>query len=51
VSKVKCSSFQKLGHYSFNNPYRNEKEKKKHHARGTNVKENSKELRDEEFVF
>jgi hypothetical protein len=32
ASNIRCYSFQKLGHYAFQCPDRNEKEKKKHHA-------------------
>jgi hypothetical protein len=46
-SKVRCYSFQKLGHYAFQFPYRNEKEKKKHHAHSTDVEEHSNTYKDE----
>ena len=51
VSKTKCFSFQKLGHYAFQCPDRNEKEKKKHHAHEIDAEEHSKASKGEEFVF
>jgi hypothetical protein len=40
-----------MGHYAFQCPYRNEKEKKKHHAHVADAEEHSKASKDEEFVF
>jgi hypothetical protein len=51
ASKIRCYSCQKLGHYAFQCPDRNEKEKKKHHAHAADVEEHSKASKDEEFVF
>ena len=51
ASKIRCYSFQKLGHYAFQCAYRNEKEKKKHHAHAADAEEHSKASKDEEFVF
>jgi hypothetical protein len=51
ASKIRCCNCQKLGHYDFQCPDRNEKEKKKHHAHATDVEEHSKESKDEEFIF
>ena len=51
VSKIRCYSCQKMGHYAFQCPDRNEKEKKKHHAHAADAKEHSKESKNEEFVF
>jgi hypothetical protein len=51
ASKVKCYSCQKLGHYAFQCPNRNEKEKKEHHAHAADIEEHSKASKDEEFVF
>jgi hypothetical protein len=51
ASKVRCYSCQKLGHYAFQCPDRNEKEKKKHHAHAADAEEHSKASKDEEFVF
>jgi hypothetical protein len=51
ASKVRCYSCQKLGHYSFQCSYINEKEKKKHHAHAIDAEEHSKASKDKEFVF
>ena len=48
---IRCYSCHKLGHYAFQCPDRNEKEKKKHHAHVADVEEHSKASKDEEFVF
>jgi hypothetical protein len=48
VSKVQCFNCRKMGHYAAQCPHKHEKEKekKKHHA-----EEQSKALKDEEFVL
>jgi hypothetical protein len=47
VSKVRCYSCQKLGHYAFQCPHR--KEKGKHHAHAMDTETN--ESKDEDYVF
>jgi len=49
--KIRCYNFQNLRHYAFQCPYRNEKDKKKHHAHGPDAEEHSKASKDEEFIF
>jgi hypothetical protein len=47
ASKVRCYSCQKLGHYAFQCPHKNEKGE--HHAHATDTE--TKESKDEEYVF
>jgi hypothetical protein len=51
AANIRCYSFQNLGHYAFQCPDRNEKEKKKNHAHVADAEEQSKASKDEEFVF
>jgi hypothetical protein len=49
MSRIRCYSLKKMGHYAAQCPHRHEKGKKKHHAHATDTEDHK--AKDEEFVF
>jgi hypothetical protein len=49
MSRIRCYSCKKIGHYAAQCPHRHEKGKKKHHAHATDIEDHK--VKDEEFLF